>query len=207
MKVNTINLLVVAQLITLSLIANLTHAAEQLPTTAVTDIEICINFGCTEKQRFTITDQEWKEISHWFKPVAKSPKQERRQIQHAIGWFEEIAGRYTPIHRDKQQNYIDPEEEFGQLDCIAESKNTDAFLRFLEQYGLFSHHRVVKRLRRYTAWDQHWTGQVEEIESNTRYVIDSWFHDNGMLPYVQESNQWKDIPFFFTSYADNAPEY
>lgn len=207
MKPNIFKPAVIVQVICLGLLTNTVYAAEQSSPTVNPELEICVDFGCDVKHNLTISDREWKEISLWFKPTAKTPEKERVQIQNAIGWFEQVAGRYTPIHRDKQQNYIDSKNKLGQLDCIAESINTDTFLKVFDQYGLLSHHRAVERLRRYTAWDQHWTGQVEEIDSGTRYVIDSWFQDNGMLPYVQESKQWKNIPFFFTSYADNAPDY
>lgn len=43
--------------------------------------------------------------------------------------------------------------------------------------------------------DQHCAGQIEEIDSGTRWVVDSWFYDYGSLPYVEESRECHDIPF------------
>lgn len=168
-------------------------------------IPVCYNFGCTVQQVVRITPEEWNEVANWFTPQAENAAQERKQIQHAVGWLEVVAGRYTPIHRDKGQNKISDTFE-GQMDCIDESTNTTVFLHLLQNYGLLRFHRVVDRAYRRTLWDQHWAGQIEELDSGHRWVVDSWFQDFGVLPYIQEAVQWKDIPFFFTSYVDNSPD-
>ena len=33
----------------------------------------------------------------------------------------------------------------------------------------------------------------EQIDTGERFVIDSWFQDNGMLPYLSPSTEWFDI--------------
>ncbi len=168
-------------------------------------IPICYNFGCNTLEVIAITPQEWGEASGWFAVPAATPDQERRQIQQAVGWLEVIAGRYTPIHRDLGLNNLD-HGRLGQMDCIDESMNTMTFLRLLEQYGLLRHHRVLDRAYRRTMWDQHWAGQIEELASGDHWVVDSWFQDFGKLPYLQRTEDWKRIPFFFTSYIDNSPD-
>jgi hypothetical protein len=42
-------------------------------------------------------------------------------------------------------------------------------------------------------FDAHWAGQIQELKTSTAFVVDSWFQDNGMLPYIRESNVWKDL--------------
>ena len=55
-------------------------------------------------------------------------------------------------------------------------------------------HRVVDRAYRKAGFDaHHWAGQIEEIETGERFVIDSWFQDNGMLPYISPSTDWFDV--------------
>lgn len=168
-------------------------------------IPVCYNFGCSVQRVVGITPEEWNEVANWFTPQAKDAAQERKRIQHAVGWLEVVIGRYTPIHRDKGQNQFGDTFE-GQMDCIDESTNTTVFLHLLENHGLLRFHRVLDRAYRRTLWDQHWAGQVEELDSGQRWVVDSWFQDFGVLPYLQKAEQWKDIPFFFTSYVDNSPD-
>ena len=95
----------------------------------------------------------------------------------------------------------------GQMDCIDEEKNVTAFLHLLQNQGLLNFHKVVEPAYRRTAWDQHWAGQIEELTGGERWVVDSWFQAYGYNPYIQNAEQWKDIPFFFSSsYIDNSPD-
>ncbi len=168
-------------------------------------IPICYNFGCKTLRHAALSYSEWRGVSNWFRPTAASAAEERDRIRQAIGWMEVLIGQRTPTHRDKALNLVDPTARFpGQLDCIDESRNTTAYLRLFESYGLMRWHRVVDRAYRRAIFDQHWAGQIEEIASGTRYVVDTWFEDNGYLPYVQPSEEWLDIPYFFTSYRNNA---
>ena len=178
------------------------------------DIPICHGFGCTYKETTRIDPKDWEQIQAFFIKPAESPEQEREQIRKASGWFEVIMGKYTPIHRDMGQNkvpnqfqsnrlgkdeYINSVDYRGQMDCIDESLNMTTYLDLMEQAGLLKHHKVVERAHRSTARDQHYAGQIEEIQSGTRWVVDSWFFDFGVLPYIEESSEWHDIPFFFST--------
>ncbi|MFT5114008.1 MAG: hypothetical protein ACI8P9_003341 [Parasphingorhabdus sp.] len=178
------------------------HADEQS-----VQVPVCYDFGCKSEPTIDILADDWREVSGWFSPAAKTPELERVQIKKAIGWMEVVVGRYTPTHRDTGLDLEQGGEFPGQLDCIDESLNTTTYLKLFESNGYLRHHRVVERAYRRAIFDQHWAGQVEEIISKRRFVIDSWFQKNGILPYVQEYSQWKDIPFFFSSNIDNSTEY
>lgn len=168
-------------------------------------IPVCYHFGCKTKSIVSVKPEEWRQVQNWFAHPAQHAEEERTQIQNAIGWLEVIVGRYTPIHRDLSQDR-DDNGHLGQMDCIDEEKNVTAFLQLFQNEELLKFHRVVEPAYRRTAWDQHWAGQIEEIESKERWVVDSWFQDYGYNPYVQKSEQWEDIPFFFSSsYIDNSP--
>lgn len=169
-------------------------------------IPVCYHFSCNTKSIVTIKPEEWRQVSNWFAQPAQDAAQERAQIQNAVGWLEVIVGRYTPIHRDLSQDRND-NGHLGQMDCIDEEKNVTSFLQLFENEGLLKFHRVVEPAYRRTAWDQHWAGQIEEIDSKERWVVDSWFQDYGYNPYIQKAEQWTDIPFFFSSsYIDNSPD-
>lgn len=166
---------------------------------------VCYNFGCSVKDLVSITPEEWKQVTDWFAEPAENAEQERIQIKKAAGWLEVIVGRYTPTRLDLGQDDLS-QGRLGQMDCIDEEKNVTTFLQLFQSHGLLSFHRVTEPAYRRTLWDQHWAGQIEEIESRKRWVVDSWFQGYGKNPYIQESEQWSDIPFFFSSsYIDNSP--
>lgn len=169
-------------------------------------IPVCYDFGCKVQTTVAISDLEWGEVSGWFYPRAKSAEQERKQIRQAIGWMEVIIGRYTPTYRDKAKDLPEGAQFPGQLDCIDESMNTTVYLRLFQQAGLLRWHKVIRRAYRRAIFDQHWSGQIMELKTGKRFVVDSWFEDNGMLPYIADSSVWGDIPFFFTSYLYNLPD-
>ena len=176
-----------------------------IETIDIDRIPVCYNFACNTREIVGISTNEWTEVVNWFQPPALNAVEERKQIQHAIGWLEVVVGRYTPIHLDNGQNKF-ADHSWGQMDCIDESINVTTFLKLLERYQLLRFHRVLERAYRRTMWDQHWAGQIEERDSGKHWVVDSWFQGFGKLPYLQETEQWKDIPFFFTSFIDNSTD-
>lgn len=175
---------------------------------SLNNIPVCYNFGCEERQIVSLSQSEWRGAAGWFTPVS-SAVEELQQIRKAIGWMEVLIGRHTPTHRDIGMNWAEEGDTPwpGQMDCIDESTNTTTYLKLFEQHGLFKWHRVVERENRRAFWDQHWTAQVEELRTGARYAVDSWFQDNGALPYVQKIEDWKKIQSAVTSLFNTAPEY
>ncbi len=163
-------------------------------------LPICYDFGCNTRQMIALSDSEWRGVAGWFEPAPTNAAMERERIRKAVGWLEVLAGRHTPTHNDKGRNDLLPSEAPGQLDCIDESINTTAYLRLLEKEGLLRWHRVLDRAYRRAILDQHWAGQIEEVGSGQRYVVDSWFADNGALPFVQPLDEWRKIRYFGTSF-------
>ena len=74
-----------------------------------------------------------------------------------------------------------------------------------KKQNLLRWHRGVERIQRRALFDSHWASQVEEVHTGDRYVIDSWFQDNGLLPNVQKAEDWGDIPFY-TALHDNSTD-
>lgn len=178
--------------------------ALELPENPTVDaVPVCYNYGCNVIDTVRLSQEEWLEVAGWLTPPAASAAAERRAIRHAIGWMEVVVGRHTPTHRDLAGVPKRGAEWPGQLDCIDEATNTTTYLRLLESHGLLRWHRVLKPINRYAVFDQHWAGQIEEIATGERYVVDSWFLDNGYLPDVLTAERWKDIPFW-TSFFDTA---
>jgi len=175
---------------------------------AMNAIPVCYDFACKNKSIVDLPLNEWQEVAGWFHPQAESPEQEREQIKKAIGWMEVLIGRHTPTHKDLAFDLPQTEDDIshlfpGQQDCIDEAVNTTTYLRLLELNGLFKHHVVIEQAYRSAIFDQHWAGQIRELESGTRYVVDSWFQPNGYLPVIQNSEDWEDISLL-TAVVDNS---
>lgn len=184
------------------------------------ELEVCHGFGCRYQDTVSVTAEEWRQVKAFFREPAATPEQEREQIRRAVGWLDVIAGRHSPIHLDHAKNDFPGRFEAvrlnkddvrqagtmaGQMDCIDESRNMTTYMTAMEQAGLFQHHRVVERAHRESAVDQHYAGQIEEIETGARWVVDSWFYAHGSLPYLEEASEWHDIPFLFsTSFPEAA---
>jgi hypothetical protein len=77
------------------------------------------------------------------------------------------------------------------MDCIDESTNTYQYLSALEELGLLKWHKVDLKQRRVVWLATHWTATIREIGSGRRYAVDSWYRDNGELPYIQPIEDWK----------------
>ena len=157
-------------------------------------LPVCYGFSCKIRQIVSITPAEWRSVVGWFDRVATTPEDERQQIRQAIGWMEVVVSRYTPTHLDKGMNLEKkPVTMTGQMDCIDESINTTTYLTLFEQQGHLHWHRVTDRAYRGAYFDAHWAAQVEQVDNGVNYIVDSWFQDNGMLPYIAESTEWGDL--------------
>ncbi len=170
-------------------------------------IPVCFDFGCRNRVTVNLPVSEWDSVAGWFREPAATPEEERNQIRQAIGWMEVLIGRYTPTHRDLAADELNEEglRESGQLDCIDESVNTTTYLKLFESSGFLQHHVVIEEAYRRAIFDQHWAGQIREVATGNRYVVDSWFQPNGYLPIIQNSESWEDINIL-TAVVDNRPD-
>jgi hypothetical protein len=135
---------------------------------------------------------EWQTVTAPLKTPSTSAAAERRAIARTMARFETVVGRHTGTSQDLGRNVAGFGRP-GQLDCIDESTNTTTYLRLLQQEGLLRFHRVARRATRFGLFVgmPHSTAVIEEIESGNRYVVDSWFRDNGHLPHIVRLEDWR----------------
>ena len=169
------------------------------------NIPVCHGFGCNVESMISLSTAEWHSVTGWLKENAPDPSIERDHIRQAIGWMEVLVGRHGPGREDRALDLKHVAYRTGQMDCVDESINTTTYLKLLEKQNLLRWHRVVERIQRRALFDAHWGSQIEEIQTGDRYVIDSWFQDNGLLPNVQKTEDWADIPFY-TALHDNSTD-
>jgi len=151
---------------------------------------VCTSFHCATTEQVTLSQDQWRQVDALFQEHA-SPGQERQQIRRAIALLERLVGRMTGTWRDRAGNDLLGGRE-GQLDCIAESTNTTAYLRQIAAAGLLHWHSVEERVKR-RRWlvSIHWSAVIRDRTSGTRYAVDSWYLANGALPAIQLLQDWR----------------
>jgi len=150
----------------------------------------CYDFGCKSTQAISFDNAQWSKIEQLFTPPSTSAWQEKQQIRRAIAMMETFAGELTGTKLDKGGNYSSEELPFQQ-DCIDESTNTFQYLRALQQRKLLQWHQVDKKKRRIVWFFTHWTAVIRQKDNNELFAVDSWYLDNGELPYIQKLDEWQ----------------
>jgi len=161
------------------------------PSYAVsTPLSICVDYHCDETVKVTLSPDQLNEIKTLFTQV-KDAATERQPIRQASGLLEKQVGEMTGTWRDLGKNPPHVSNEPGQLDCIAESMNTNTYLHLLADQQLLHWYAIESRQKR-TLWifATHWTAVIKDTQSGIRYAVDSWFLDNGEPPFIQEFSAW-----------------
>lgn len=174
---------------------------------AVERVSVCFNYGCLSQAEVVFADTQLDEIAHLLS-AATSPAQERDAVAQAVGRLLGWAGEQTPIAADRGGNYADM-DAYGKMDCIDHSTTTTRLLRMIESKGMLHFHRVLDpALRHRFLVLDHYSALIEERkpgasdcgcdgeedeegESPARYVVDSWFFDNGRPAVVMPLARWK----------------
>ena len=172
------------------------------PAAADERVSVCFNYGCYSQALVVYSEPQLAEV-RLLLGAAREPGEERAAIATAIGHLLGWAGEQTPIGADRGGNYAD-DGAYGKMDCIDHAKTTTRLLRLIEGRGWLRHHRVVEPAlrRRFFVFD-HYAAQIETSgasesneasESNNgepaRYLVDSWFFDNGQPAAIMPLASW-----------------
>jgi len=174
------------------------------------EVAICFNYGCLSQENVLIEAARLDPILQMLKGAADA-KDERRRLAVAIGALYTIAAEQTPVGNDKGGNYDDAGVS-GRMDCIDHSTTTTRFLKLLEARGGLRWHRALEPARRMRFWVlQHFSAVIETLPEETtpeeeypeklevdpssvfsvsRYVVDSWFVDNGQPAVILSLEDW-----------------
>jgi hypothetical protein len=151
---------------------------------------ICHGHTCSKIAFIQLSDPQWSTVKALFSPPASNAQQERKQIKSAISLLEIMTGQQAGTYKDRAENDISKGLN-GQLDCIDEATNTTVYLRMLAEADILIFHQQASRTSRGGLFSPHNTATIIEIESNTRYAVDSWFDNNGKPPAIIPLTQWK----------------
>ncbi len=164
-------------------------------------LSICYNYGCVAEADVSFSAEQLTQVRDLL-GVARNATEERVRLSLAIGWMLGWAGEQTPISADRGGNFAD-DGVFGRMDCIDHSTTTTRLLRLLESHRWLSFHRVLEPARRVLyLFEFHYSAQIEELDllatepapttEPARYVVDSWFRDNGRPAVVMALPDWLD---------------
>ena len=164
-------------------------------------IRVCYNYGCAAEAEVRYSELQLAQVRALL-GAATDPADERERLALAVGWLLGWAGEQTPIAADRGGNQAD-DGVFGRMDCIDHATTTTRLLRLLEERHWLRFHQVtqpVLRVRYLLA--MHFSAQIEEVvppvaapaeaAGPDRFVVDSWFRDNGQPAVVLALTDWLD---------------
>jgi hypothetical protein len=151
---------------------------------------ICHGHTCAKTAYIHLSKLQWSTIEALFSPLSDTAQQERKQIKLAIALLETMTGEQAGTYKDRAENYV-VKGLNGQLDCIDEATNTTVYLRMLSESNLLVFHQQASRTSRGGLFSPHNTATITDIESDTRYAVDSWFNNNGEPPAIIPLALWK----------------
>jgi len=155
-------------------------------------VRVCYNYGCSAQAAVSYSEAQWLRVDVLLVEATTSVR-ERALLGVAVGWLLGWAGEQTPIGADRGGNLADDEMD-GRMDCIDHATTATGLLQRLEARGALRFHRVLAPARRARLLlFEHFAAQIETLdpESGGRYVVDSWFFDNGQPAAVMSLARWQ----------------
>ncbi|MBB5702628.1 hypothetical protein FHS76_002512 [Ochrobactrum daejeonense] len=153
---------------------------------------VCHGYGCYYRTKLTLSASDRNRIRNTLQKGRRTADAERMALQNAIAFFERRGTSAIGV-RDKPRMQFGKARIKGQMDCIDESTNTDAFLRYIQSQGWLKYHTVARRTSRGAFFDgryPHWTAVIEDKQGE-RWAVDSWYEAGGGKPDIMPLREWK----------------
>jgi hypothetical protein len=156
-------------------------------------VYVCHAYTCrmATPVRFSESD-----IARLTEPLAAGPVDaaaERAALGKVEQIFEEMVGQRIGTSGDLARMQFG-QGTASQMDCIDEATNTTSLLRLLDARGLIHHHKVLQPVARGFFIDlryPHATAVVQDLETKTKWAIDSWPRANAEPPVIQLLSEWR----------------
>lgn len=156
-------------------------------------VRICYGYGCLVQADIRYTERQLGDVDRLLS-AALDAADERKLLAQAVGRLYALAGEQSDIHNDRGGNFADAGIS-GKMDCIDHSTSTTRLLQLLDARGYLRWHRVLGADVRYWAllFPAHYSAVIEEKMDGeaARFVVDSWFVDNGQPAVILPLADWK----------------
>jgi hypothetical protein len=164
----------------------------QVPPAGADLITVCVSYACRHIQTVVFYGRDLEMVAREMSPKPEdSPEQERERISRTIGLMERIIGPRAGTDKSTGRNRPGPPGT-RQLDCIADSVNTTAYLLLLSRENLVFFHQVAAPARRgpltLNLW--HNTAVIRETDTGLLFAVDPWFNDNGYPAAIIPLDKW-----------------
>lgn len=164
-----------------------------VPAAAEERVAICHGYGCLAQVEVRYSEARLGEVRRLLLATVDAAE-ERKTLALAIGQLYAWAGEQSDIRNDRGGNYADGGVP-GKMDCIDHATSSTRLLQTLEARGYLRWHRVLAPEVRHFAllFPAHYSALIEEIQPGEarRFVVDSWFVDNGQPAVILPLDEWK----------------
>lgn len=155
------------------------------------EIQVCHGYSCKYQTKLSLGAPDARHIRA-IMTSKRSPQEERAAIGRAVAYFDRRAFDAIGI-RDAPRSELGAGGVRGQMDCIDESTNTRAFLRYLAGHQLLRHHKVQMNASRGLLVDGryfHSTAVISDINGK-EWAVDSWYSTTGGQPDMMPLDEWQ----------------
>lgn len=152
---------------------------------------VCHGYDCHYRTMVTLTAADQAKIRRLFSTTADAAG-ERKAIRKSVAIFEERSTQVIGVRDEPKMAFGRPNRK-GQMDCIDESTNTDAFLHYLKANSLLRYHDVSRLDSRGFFIDgryPHWTAVIVDRQKQ-KWAVDSWYEAGGGEPDIMPLKDWK----------------
>jgi len=165
------------------------------PNPSVAECSVCHGFNCTEKKRASLSKDQWQRVAAVFKPRAKTPQEERRQVARAVALVESFVGPQVGIAARQWTHYkmyvLPNLGDTTQIDCVDAAVNTWTYMTLMEREGLLQFHRVAQLSNGGSVTDPNLRNTAVLQEKNGGYfAVDASLVDHGTPPPVMPLEAW-----------------
>lgn len=153
---------------------------------------VCSGYSCAYRTALPLTSGFRNKLAGIMASGGASAQAERKALSRAVQHFESVATARIGV-KDGPKGKIGGSRVYGQMDCIDESSNTDALLRYLQGEKLMHHHEVRPPASRGAFIDGRYPHSTAVLSEKTGelWAVDSWYEPAGGAPDIMPLAEWR----------------
>jgi hypothetical protein len=154
---------------------------------------ICSGYGCIIEDKLTLSDDVTSNLRQIMDSGQDSAPAERAALSKAIAYMETATRDNLRFSTDIEYSYQKNSGKRGQMDCVDESRNTTAFLKYLHGNGMLRYHKpIANYAQRGLLIDGRYPHKSARMKDNNGvdWAVDSWKRGNGAEPEIITLAKW-----------------